>query len=226
MKFSLPVFVLSLFSSFLFAEEAKKAPEKWEPDIARFEARDLESPPVKDAWLFVGSSSIRKWDLTSSWPDQETINNGFGGSTLADSIHFFDRLFLPYQPEVILIYAGDNDINRGLTAKEVAKDFETLAASISASFPGVPIVFLAIKPSEKRWELWPKMRHANELVAEKCALKENWFFADTATPMLEGSESAPDSSWFVEDGLHLSDEGYSEWTQIVNMTLREAGIIP
>lgn len=221
-----PFLVLVLLSPFLLAEEKPKAPEKWEPDIAGFEARDLESPPAKGALLFVGSSSIRKWELDSSWPDRETINNGFGGSTLADSIHFFDRLILPYEPGAVLIYAGDNDIHRGLSAKGVLKDFETLASSISASFPDVPVIFLAIKPSEKRWEHWPKMKKANELVAEKCALKETWFFADTATPMLKGAEGAPDSSWFIEDLLHLSEKGYAEWTEVVNAILREAGIEP
>lgn len=218
--------ILFLLFAFAAAEESKKAPEKWEPDIAKFETRDRESPPAAGAWLFVGSSSIRKWNLEASWPEKNVINNGFGGSTLADSIHFFDRLFLPYTPEAVLLYAGDNDINKGLTAKEVAQNFETLAASISAAFPKVPVLFLAIKPSEARWELWPKMSAANELVRSRCARHESWYFADVASPMLSEENGAPDASWFIEDGLHLSEEGYAEWTRIVNSTLREAGLEP
>src|SRR5688500_4365755 len=56
------------------------ASSKWEPAIAAFEAEDKQSPPPKDADLFVGSSSIRLWDLKKSFPDLPTINRGFGGS--------------------------------------------------------------------------------------------------------------------------------------------------
>ncbi|MEM7603270.1 MAG: hypothetical protein AAF357_17895, partial [Verrucomicrobiota bacterium] len=126
---------------------AQEGHEKWEASIAAFEARDKEIPPEKGSLLFVGSSSIRMWDLKASWPEIAVINNGFGGSTLADSIHFFDRLFPAYEPSAIILYAGDNDIKKGLNAMETSDDFESLASSITTTFPNIPVIFIAIKPS-------------------------------------------------------------------------------
>ena len=43
--------------------------DRWEKDIAAFEAADLASPPPKGEILFVGSSTIRLWDLKAAFPD-------------------------------------------------------------------------------------------------------------------------------------------------------------
>ena len=61
---------------------------RWEKTIAAFEKQDQEKPPPKNAVLFVGSSSIRLWDLKKSFPELTTINRGFGGSQIADAVHF------------------------------------------------------------------------------------------------------------------------------------------
>lgn len=219
------IFLLTAFFAPIFSAaraENEEGPEKWETSIADFEARDAAAPPPKGALLFVGSSSIRKWDLESSWPDEPLINNGFGGSTLADSIHYFDRLFTPYTPKAIIIYAGDNDIKKGLNSAGVLRDFETLAALIKGVFPDVPVIYIAIKPSTARWELWPEMKQANDLIAAHCDKDEQLFFADISAPMLKSNEGAPSAKWFVEDGLHLSPFGYREWTSVIDTIIADA----
>ena len=86
---------------------------KWEAQIQAFEAADHQSAPPQNGVLFIGSSSIRKWNLETSFPGRKYINRGFGGSQIADSVHFADRIAIPYRPQVIVLYAGDNDIAAG-----------------------------------------------------------------------------------------------------------------
>lgn len=226
MKPRFPVFLLalSLVLTGAFAEKPK-GPERWEKDIAAFETRDEKTAPPSKALLFVGSSSIRLWDLETSWPETRAINNGFGGSTVADSVYHYRRLIARYtDPAALLIYAGDNDINNGLTPEEVSEDFAELVAKFRADFPTTPVIYIAIKPSQARWELWPQMKRANDLIAAQCQEGKYLHFADIAEPMLKGAESAPDPSWFVADGLHLSEFGYREWTRVVNAALDAAGV--
>src|SRR5262245_32564670 len=83
---------------------------QWEKAIAAYEEQDKKNPPPKDAFLFVGSSSIRIWDLPKSFPDLPVINRGFGGSHIIDSAHFAARLVNKHQPKMVLLYAGDNNI--------------------------------------------------------------------------------------------------------------------
>ena len=56
-----------------FAQEKPKTiagPEKWEKEIAAFEAGDKASPPPKGEIVFVGSSTIRLWDLVGAEDDR------------------------------------------------------------------------------------------------------------------------------------------------------------
>ena len=69
------------------------AADKWEKDIAAFEAQDQKSPPPKDGIVFVGSSSIRLWTtLADDFPGVPVLNRGFGGSRIAHSTRYADRI--------------------------------------------------------------------------------------------------------------------------------------
>jgi len=99
---------------------------KWEGEIKAFEASDRTNPPPKQAILFVGSSSIRKWQtLAKDFPGKVVINRGFGGSEIADSTALADRIIFPYQPKMIVFYAGDNDLANGKNVEQVVADFQT-----------------------------------------------------------------------------------------------------
>jgi hypothetical protein len=86
---------------------ARAAPAKWAASIDAFTRADAANPPPRDAVLFVGSSSIVRWkSLARDFPEVRVVNRGFGGSELADSVHYLDRLVLPHQPRVHLLRGG------------------------------------------------------------------------------------------------------------------------
>jgi lysophospholipase L1-like esterase len=195
------------------------APEKWEKEITKFEAASKANPHPKGALLFVGSSSIRMWDLKKSFPNHKTINHGFGGSELEDSLHFADRIVIPHAPKMIFLYAGDNDINSGKTADRVVTDYRKFVTRINAALPKTLIIFLPIKPSLARWEKWPEMNKAN--LAIRTLSKKNPLldYLDTTTPML-GENGKPMPDLFEKDGLHLNEKGYQIWNKVVNNWLK------
>ena len=108
---------------------------RWQDEIARFEAADEVAAPPKNAYLFVGSSSIRKWDLARSFPELTTINRGFGGSQLIDSINFIDSLVLKHEPLAVIMYAGDNDLNAGKSPERIFADFAQFVAMMHEQRP-------------------------------------------------------------------------------------------
>lgn len=199
-------------------QEAKEAP--FEKEIRAFEAADGRKAPPRGAVLFVGSSSIRMWKtLEKDLPDLTVINRGFGGSTIRDSIRYADRIVIPYEPKRIVLYAGDNDIAQGKTAEQVLSDFKKFVTTVRSKLPGVPIDFIAIKPSIKRWGMVEQMREANRLIREYAASGKNLGYIDIFTPML-GDDGMPRKDLFVEDGLHLNGKGYELWTKVVGEALR------
>src|SRR5687768_18355833 len=101
---------------------ASAQPAPFEKEIAAFEAADAKKPPPQGAVLFVGSSSIRLWKLADSFPGMHSINRGFGGSQLADSVYYAERIVIKHKPRTVVVYAGDNDLAGGKTPEQVAGD--------------------------------------------------------------------------------------------------------
>jgi lysophospholipase L1-like esterase len=190
------------------------SPGRFEEAIQAFADADQARRPPAGGAVFVGSSSIRLWDLSQSFPGLPVVNRGFGGSILADATHFADQVVIQYQPKLVVLYAGDNDIALGLTPKQVAADYGQFVAKVRDALPNTRIAYIAIKPSLQRWRLVDKIRAANAAIrriTEGDPLQE---FIDIDTPMI-GADGLPRMSLFVDDGLHLSAEGYALWTSLV-----------
>ncbi len=198
----------------LGAAERPEAPERWASDIAKFEAEDKEHPPSGDEIMLLGSSSIRMWKVEKWFPDLPVVNRGFGGSQIADSLFYAERIVVPRKPRVIVFYAGDNDINVGKTPKRVLADYQAFVAKIHEHLPETKIVYVAIKPSIKRWNLVKSMRKANRMIREMSSKDQLLEYVDIDTPMI-GTDGRPRKELFAEDGLHLSDGGYKIWTELV-----------
>jgi len=193
---------------------------KWESAIQKFEQQDKTDPPPKGAVLFVGSSSIRLWKLNDSFPELTTINRGFGGSEIADSNHFADRLILKHEPRIVVLYAGDNDIAKGKSAATVTSDFRQFVRTVHGELPEIRIVFIAIKPSIKRWNLVETVRDANAAIRNLCDQDDKLSFGDIDTPMI-GDDGRPLAKLFAKDGLHLNADGYRVWAKVLRPLLTD-----
>ena len=196
-------------------------PNRFAKDIASFAMWDSKNAVPSKPILFVGSSSIRMWKTRESFPDLPVINRGFGGSHISDVIHFAERIVLPYKAEVIVFYAGDNDVAGGKSVERVVADYRRFVRLVHAERPKTRIIFVTIKPSGRRWALWPEMNEANECIAEYSQKDGRLFFADLASPLL-GAEGRPDEAFFLGDRLHLNAKGYAIWTRVLQPILAAA----
>ena len=190
----------------------------WEPAIAAFEESDRSSPPPAGEIVFVGSSSIRLWDVHRYFPDLRIINRGFGGSQLSDAVRYAERIVTPYQPRIVVVYAGDNDIYAGATSEQVTISFEQFVRLVRARVPGVRIVFIGIKPSLQRWDVIERTRLANELIRAYAEHDDGVAFVDVDQAML-GWDERPRPELFVADGLHMTPAGYELWSALLRPLL-------
>ncbi len=188
--------------------------DRWEKDIAAFEAADKMSPPQKGGIVFVGSSTIRRWDTASYFPDLKIINRGFGGSDMVDAVRYVDRIVIPYEPRLVVVYSGDNDISAGWTSEDVAIQFERFTRAVHAKLPQTRILLIAVKPSLLRWTQIDRMRMSNTIMRAYCERDDRLAFIDFDTLML-GWDEKPRRELFVEDGLHLTAQGYQLWSTVL-----------
>jgi lysophospholipase L1-like esterase len=190
-----------------------RPPESWEATIAKFEAADTINPVPQNGIVFVGASSIVRWNLPEYFPElgAKAINRGFGGSLIGDSVHFADRIVIPYKPRIVVLYAGDNDVETSLSAAHIADQFMHFDRKVHAALPNTKIVFISIKPSLRRWAFIDKIRRANTLVKDYIAKHPHLAYVDIE-PQSLGADGKPRPELLVADGLHLTPEGYKVWT--------------
>ena len=206
------------------ADREIRPPQSWEETIAKFEAADRQAPPPTGGIVFIGASSIVRWNLPEYFPElgARAINRGFGGSLIADSAYFADRMVVRYKPGIVVLYAGDNDVETPTTAEQIAAGFTTFEQKVHAALPNTRIIFISIKPSLRRFAFMNTIHGANALVKDYIGKHKNAVFVDIVPQML-GADGKPRPELLVADGLHMTPEGYKIWTAALKPHLGDVG---
>jgi lysophospholipase L1-like esterase len=192
-------------------------------EIQAFKKQDSISFPPKNAVLFVGSSSFRKWtDAQSYFPNRTIINRGFGGSTLPDVIRYANDIILPYHPKQVVIYCGDNDLASSdtISTTTVANRFKQLFYIVRNGLPKATITYVSIKPSPSRAKLMPKMEEVNSMIKDFLKKQKGTSYIDVYNPMLMAN-GKPKPQIFLSDSLHMNEQGYAIWQKEMKHYLKK-----
>lgn len=211
--------LLSCVLSLLLVQAQDPKPAPFEKEIEAFEARDKVTPPPPNEIVFVGSSSIRLWKSSEAFPDLKIINRGFGGSQMSDSVHYADRIIVPYKPRIVVVFAGGNDINAKKAPEQVADDFKALVARIHGALPKTRVYFISLFPNVQRRSQNPSCVKVNELIEAFTKTDPRLGYIDTASHM-RAEDGGPRPDLLRQDGLHMNDDGYKIWNEIVGAVLR------
>lgn len=216
-----PALFLSLlfFSTTAFALESTPRPDpaRFAKEISTFAAQPADNGGI----VFTGSSSIRLWKtLKQDFPDLPVLNRGFGGSVANDLIVYFDTIIGRHEPKLIVTYTGSNDINAKLTPPEALEDYTKFLEMAHTHFPQTRVIITSVKIGEKRIAQIPQVHELNKLL-KKWADEREWVRYVDCTSYLADSEGKPIRKYYASDLLHLSTEGYAEWTKILSPILHE-----
>ena len=199
----------------VFSEShAQKEKQPFYDEIQAFKKQDSINPPPKGVILFVGSSSFQKWtNLQEMFRGYKVLNRGFGGSSLPDVQRYTEDIIFPYEPKQVVIYCGENDIaSDTVDSKMVAERFKVLFRQIRERLPGVPIVFVSMKPSPSRAKYMAVIKQANQIIKNFLWQQSNVNYVDVYSRMLD-INGKPKAELFVDDMLHMNQEGYRIWRE-------------
>jgi lysophospholipase L1-like esterase len=181
---------------------------RFEVNVAAYEAIDRSSPPPSGAILLVGDSQFYRWKtLAEDLPGYTVVNRGIDSFQASDLAVFAERLVYPYNPRLIVTHVGGNDINNGRTPEQLLGDFKTFVAKVRTRFPSVLIAFSSTTPGPGRWSQAAQRVAANTLIADYISTQANLRFVDLWTPMLTNDGQPREDLW-VEDRIHPNQAGY------------------
>ena len=207
----------------LLAPYRDAAEKKWSKAIDEFDKLNQSEEHSDEAILFVGSSSIRRWtDLATDLTPLQTIRRGYGGAKFTDMAVFINRIIEPHHYRALVMFIGNGVV--GKSDDHTPDQIETLARYIVSRShrhkPGVPVFLIEITPCEKRFAVWPKIRAVNARLREIALSTPDTYFIPTASHYLT-SEGTPRAELFVDDKLHLNDDGYDLWSTLIRRRLSD-----
>jgi len=206
---------LLTFLTFLTSCHSEPEPGPFDAEVALLEETLIPEGKEKELLLFTGSSSMRMWtNVAAEFPDFRVVNTGFGGSTMNDLLFYADRLVLPYKPDLVFIYEGDNDISNGQFAEDVLATTRELSAYLLKKLPRARLCFISPKPSPSRWHLRDEYRHLNRLLAEHARQNRRIDFLDVWPAMMD-ENGVVRNDLFLDDQLHMNEKGYEIWAVLV-----------
>jgi len=194
------------------------------PDvIARWSTQDALGGWPENPVVFVGSSSIRRWEnLARSYTDYSPLQRGFGGTQMGEVAKFAHELVGRHNPRAIVLFAGTNDIDAKVAPNVVVERFRCFRYRIGQELGwDRPIIFIGITPNPARWSQWPDAKAANDAIAEIAANDPAVYYADVPTAFL-ATGSPPSASLFGPDQLHLNSIGYDLWNSVIRPVVEKA----
>lgn len=162
--------------------------------------------------VLVGSSSFRFWPQTDTvFAQYEVVNAGFGGSCFADLWRLREDLIYALQPDVLLVYEGDNDLFDGVPEHLILNTASRLLQELAQKLPSTRVVVVAPKASRARYHLSESYLTLNEnlkslVVANGATWVDFWSAQHKANGALR-------DDLFLADQLHLNPTGYAVWVQ-------------
>ena len=207
------------------AERMQKTLQDW-PNLARYreENRKVTSADV----VFMGDSITDSWGRKYStfFTGKNYLNRGISGQTTPQMLIRFRPDVIAFQPKVVVILAGTNDLsaNTGpMTIEETEGNLMSMAELAKAN--GIKVVLSSVMPVCDYIKPQTKARPPEKIVAlnewmKSYAAKNGFVYLDYYTPMLD--ETKMFKKELTYDGLHPNADGYALMAPLAEKAIAEA----
>ncbi|WP_338224035.1 GDSL-type esterase/lipase family protein [Algoriphagus confluentis] len=214
-------FPIQLIALLVFLCQVGLAQEvPFENEVKRISAKYDSLGWRQGATVFTGSSTIRMWStLEETFPEESLINTGFGGSKASDLERHLFPLVIKFEPSRVFIYEGDNDLWAGVEVSDILTRLDNIVTRIHLINPDIEIFLIGAKPSPSRWEKKASYQIFNQKLSEYCRAKEKVEFVDV-WKALTTSDGSPRPELYIQDQLHLNQDGYVIWAGIFEEYLK------
>lgn len=203
---------------------SKDGIKRFEKEILVFDSLNNFLTNQTNSVLVTGSSFVRIWkNVSNDLAPFPVIHRGFGGSNIAEMAYYIERIAFSHSLKGIVIYSGSNDLtvsNKDKSPRQILETYKQIVHTIRKKRMDIPILWIEIAPSPKRWKVWDKIEETNKLVREYSASQPFLFTATVKDAFLDTS-GQPIGKYFGKDDLHYNEEGYVIWGKTLAPQIHE-----
>jgi lysophospholipase L1-like esterase len=169
--------------------------------------------------VFLGDSSTSQWNLDTYFPGNHYINAGVSGNLSSDMVARFQNDVIRHQPKVVLIWAGENDLNNGISGSSALED-NIIKMRQQAADAGIKVVLCTLPPSANKVE-----PYTGAMLDLNTWLRS--YAASTGTTLADyyNALAAEDGALrpeYVGTNSHLTSAGYTSLAPVAKSALTAA----
>ncbi|MBI5102151.1 MAG: GDSL family lipase [Nitrospirae bacterium] len=171
---------------------------------------------MKKKLLFIGDSLVEYFDWASRFPSYSVSNLGIAGETVDGLYARLDRVIMTTDtPDMVFIMSGIN--NLAMEDRGFGQKYRNILQRLRQEYPDAEIVAHSLLPV-----LYPFIGNRDieqmNLTLKQIASDEGARYLDIHARFLD-EDAQPDPSCLVEDGVHVSEEGYRRWADEIEKIL-------
>ena len=188
----------------------------------------LDSIKVQDENIvFFGDSITEGYNVKEFYDEYRVVNSGISGNTTNDLINRIDNDLYDYNPSVVIIQIGTNDLRANIKDEEIINNIKSIIKGIRKNRKNASILVESIYPLNRDMdtEYWNGVntdynnKHIiklNKDIKKLCKI-EHIKYIDVYTSLLDDNKNLKEV--YSKEGLHLTDLGYYKVTKIIKKYL-------
>ncbi len=192
------------------------ARDHYQKRIAHFKTE----PTTKGRIIFLGDSHLEYGNWKKLLSDSTVVNRGIAADNTFGVLDRLDEV-IRQEPEKLFVEIGINDIAQEIPVDIIAKNIATIASRVRLGSPLTEIYVTSILPSndncKKEYpEVFGKNTEVDKLNAQlKRNASGNKFVYVDFNNLLSAKDGKLLAKYARTDGLHLNDEGYRLWVDLL-----------
>ena len=218
--------VMAGYASELSTTPQSRMGEEWWKK--RFAERQEQAEKGESTYLFMGDSITHGWDakLDKHFPDMKITNISFGGDRTEQTLWIIDNLdWKKISPKVIMLMIGTNNTGHRNREQESPMDtfdgIKAIIQKLGEKTPDTKVLLLAIFPRSEKAGDEARVRNATaNAMVPTLADNQRVFFMDIG-PRFLSEDGATLTKEIMPDLLHLSEKGYTIWSDAVKAKLQD-----
>jgi lysophospholipase L1-like esterase len=168
--------------------------------------------------LFIGHSLIEFFDWQERFPEHRVINLGVAGETVKGLLSRIERIISDFQSaDMIFLMTGLNDV--AMEDLDFLDDYREIIEQLKTAYPDARIYIHSLLPTLVEFITNALIKEVNESIKE-LAINTGVEYMNIYDLFID-SEEKPIREYLLDDGVHLSNKGYTVWSRAVEGKIKD-----
>lgn len=184
-----------------------------------------ERPISSKDLVILGDSQVENGgDWGQRLGRKHVVNRGIIGDNTDGVWNRLDEI-IAGQPQELILAIGINDISQGLNQYTLVENITRILQRIKKESPKTKLYLQSILPINEKKSFYSLLKGQSQTIEKvnealvNLAEKEGVIFINTYPSFVEDGTNQLKADW-TNDGLHLKEQGYEMWKDILKETLR------